>query len=60
MGVDQLVAELLLVDEGKRLGRELITHSDYRGGDWVKLEVLGDTKTLLPEPVGTLGGTMCA
>jgi len=40
-----------------RLGRELITHSDYRGGDWVKLEVLGDTKTLLPEPVGTLEAT---
>jgi thiazole synthase len=40
-----------------RLGRELITHSDYRGGDWVKLEVLGDTKTLLPEPIGTLEAT---
>ena len=23
-------------------------------GDWVKLEVLGDRKTLLPDPVGTL------
>ncbi len=40
-----------------RLGRELISHSDYRGADWVKLEVLGDTKTLLPEPVGTLEAT---
>ncbi len=40
-----------------RLGRELIQHSDYRGGEWVKLEVLGDTKTLLPEPIGTLEAT---
>lgn len=40
-----------------RLGRELLRHSDYRGADWVKLEVLGDTKTLLPEPVGTLEAT---
>jgi len=37
-----------------RLGRELLSHSEYRGAEWVKLEVLGDTKTLLPEPVGTL------
>ena len=40
-----------------RLGRELLAHSDYRGAEWVKLEVLGDTKTLLPEPVGTLEAT---
>jgi thiazole synthase len=40
-----------------RLGRELLKHSDYRGADWVKLEVLGDTKTLLPEPIGTLEAT---
>ncbi len=40
-----------------RLGRELLTHSTYRGADWVKLEVLGDAKTLLPEPVGTLEAT---
>ena len=40
-----------------RLGRELISHSDYRGADWVKLEVLGDAKTLLPEPIGTLEAT---
>jgi thiazole synthase len=37
-----------------RLGRELLTHSGYRGAEWVKLECLGDTKTLLPEPLGTL------
>ncbi|HVX86806.1 MAG TPA: thiazole synthase [Phycisphaerae bacterium] len=40
-----------------RLGRELLRHSEYQGADWVKLEVLGDTKTLLPEPVGTLEAT---
>src|SRR5580704_17551960 len=28
------------------LGRELLTHSGFRGADWVKLEVLGDAKTL--------------
>ncbi|MCL2646563.1 MAG: thiazole synthase [Phycisphaerales bacterium] len=39
------------------LGRELLTHSGFKGADWVKLEVLGDTKTLLPEPVGTLEAT---
>ncbi len=37
-----------------RLGREMLTGSGYRGADWVKLECLGDTKTLLPEPIGTL------
>jgi thiazole synthase len=37
-----------------RLGRELLAHSGFRGSDWVKLECLGDTKTLLPEPLGTL------
>ena len=37
-----------------RLGRELLTHSGFRGAEWVKLECLGDTKTLLPEPLGTL------
>ena len=40
-----------------RLGRELLAHSDYQGAPWVKLEVLGDTKTLLPEPLGTLEAT---
>ncbi len=40
-----------------RLGRELLTHSGFRGAEWVKLEVLGDTKTLLPEPLGTLEAT---
>ena len=40
-----------------KLGRELLKNSDYNGADWVKLEVLGDTKTLLPEPIGTLEAT---
>lgn len=37
-----------------RLGRELLDQIDNPGKDWVKLEVLGDKKTLLPDPVGTL------
>jgi thiazole synthase len=37
-----------------RLGRELLEGLENRGAGWVKLEVLGDRKTLLPDPVGTL------
>ena len=37
-----------------RLGRELLNQLDNSGRDWVKLEVLGDKMTLLPDPVGTL------
>ena len=37
-----------------RLGREILDQLDNPGKHWVKLEVLGDTKTLLPDPVGTL------
>jgi thiazole synthase len=37
-----------------RLGRELLEGIDNPGAGWVKLEVLGDKKTLLPDPVGTL------
>ena len=37
-----------------RLGRELLAGLGNRGAGWVKLEVLGDKKTLLPDPVGTL------
>lgn len=37
-----------------RLGRELLEGLDNPGAGWVKLEVLGDTKTLLPDPVGTI------
>ena len=37
-----------------RLSRELLEGLDNPGAKWVKLEVLADKKTLLPEPVGTL------
>jgi thiazole synthase len=37
-----------------RLGRELLDQIGNPGKDWVKLEVLGDKKTLLPDPLGTL------
>ena len=37
-----------------RLGRELLEGLENAGAGWVKLEVLGDKKTLLPDPVGTL------
>ena len=37
-----------------RLGRELLEQLGNPGRDWVKLEVLGDKTTLLPDPVGTL------
>lgn len=40
-----------------RLGRELLDQLDNPGKDWVKLEVLGDKKTLLPDPQGTLEAT---
>ncbi len=37
-----------------RLGRELLANLGNKGAAWVKLEVLGDKTTLLPDPVGTL------
>jgi thiazole synthase len=40
-----------------RLGRELLTNLGNPGADWVKLECLGDPKTLLPDPVDTLKAT---
>ena len=40
-----------------RLGREILSGLNNAGADWVKLEVLGDTKTLLPDPVATLEAT---
>jgi thiazole synthase len=40
-----------------RLGREILTGLDNPGANWVKLEVLGDPKTLLPDPVATLEAT---
>ena len=40
-----------------RLGRELLSGLGNPGADWVKLEVLADTRTLLPDPVATLEAT---
>jgi thiazole synthase len=40
-----------------RLGREILLGLENPGADWVKLEVLGDKKTLLPDPIGTLQAT---
>ena len=40
-----------------RLGREVLDQLDNPGKDWVKLEVLSDKKTLLPDPLGTLEAT---
>ena len=41
-----------------RLGREILEQLGNAGAHWVKLEVLGDKKTLLPDPVGTLEACM--
>src|SRR5215212_7477535 len=40
-----------------RLGREILLGLENPGADWVKLEVLGDAKTLLPDPIATLSAT---
>lgn len=40
-----------------RLGREILRGLENSGADWVKLEVLGDSKTLLPDPIATLKAT---
>ena len=40
-----------------RLGRELLEGLQNPGADWIKLEVLADTRTLLPDPVATLQAT---
>jgi thiazole synthase len=40
-----------------RLGREILQSLENPGADWVKLEVLGDSKTLLPDPLETLRAT---
>jgi thiazole synthase len=39
------------------LGRDLLEKQRNPGANWVKLEVLGDKKTLLPDPIGTLQAT---
>jgi len=40
-----------------KLSRELLDGLGNRGARWVKLEVLADKKTLLPDPMGTLEAT---
>lgn len=37
-----------------RLGRDLLEQLENPGASWVKLEVLGDKQTLLPDPIGTV------
>ncbi len=37
-----------------KLGREILKTLGNPGADWVKLEVLGDSKTLLPDPAETV------
>jgi thiazole synthase len=39
------------------LARELLTNLGNPGADWVKLECLGDARTLLPDPIATLEAT---
>ncbi|MBC7783158.1 MAG: thiazole synthase [Burkholderiales bacterium] len=39
------------------LGRDLLEKQKNAGANWVKLEVLGDKKTLLADPVGTIEAT---
>jgi thiazole synthase len=39
------------------LGRDLLEKQGNRGANWVKLEVLGDKTTLLPDPIGTVEAT---
>jgi thiazole synthase len=40
-----------------RMGREILLGLENPGANWVKLEVLGDSKTLLPDPIATLSAT---
>ncbi|MDY0168158.1 MAG: thiazole synthase [Thermoguttaceae bacterium] len=40
-----------------RLGREILEQMGNPGADWVKLEVLGDQKTLLPDPIASVDAT---
>jgi len=40
-----------------RLGREILEQIENPGASWVKLEVLSEPKTLLPDPIGTLEAT---
>jgi thiazole synthase len=39
------------------MGREILKGLENPGADWVKLEVLGDSRSLLPDPIETLKAT---
>lgn len=40
-----------------KMGREILRGLENPGADWVKLEVLGDSRSLLPDPIETLRAT---
>ena len=40
-----------------RMGREILKGLDNPGANWVKLEVLGDSRSLLPDPIELLKAT---
>lgn len=40
-----------------RMGREILRGLQNPGADWVKLEVLGDSRSLLPDPIELLKAT---
>ncbi len=40
-----------------KMGREILLDLDNPGANWVKLEVLGESRTLLPDPVETIRAT---
>lgn len=40
-----------------RMGREILRNLENPGADWVKLEVLGDSRSLLPDPIETVKAT---
>ncbi|MFK7769374.1 MAG: thiazole synthase [Mariniblastus sp.] len=40
-----------------RMGREILKGLENPGADWVKLEVLGDSRSLLPDPIELLMAT---
>ena len=40
-----------------RMGREILSGLENPGADWVKLEVLGDSRSLLPDPIELLKAT---
>ena len=39
------------------MGREILKGLENAGADWVKLEVLGDSRSLLPDPIESLKAT---